>query len=177
MSGERPKVTLKQFVSAGEVFLHGDGKTFEILPVSLFRNGDKTILRVGRSTYWFDEDGTFDGVRFSLADGTDPKDAMALANAIGTCPDNRGRAPETSFFSEEMDEHKDEIALWPEDAEEKGPLPVEPPKPPLLFTECCDCGWMLPRMIRTSDSSVRFSVECPRCGEFFEGRGSDSKPS
>jgi len=44
------------------MFVHGDGKTFEILPLSIFPSSDTTVLRIGRTIYIFDKDGGYDGV-------------------------------------------------------------------------------------------------------------------
>lgn len=164
----RYQLRIKPFVSAGEVFLHGDGKTFEILPLSVFPSGDSTIIRIGRSTYWFQQDGTYDGPEF-CAVGMEERESLALSAALGTCKDNRGRAPDTAYFSEGSPGYRRETALWPTKPELRGAVAVEAPSPPMLFTRCCDCGWMLPRVVKAENPDVKVEIECPRCGKHWGG--------
>jgi hypothetical protein len=157
-------VRIKPFVSAGEVFVPGSGRGFEILPLSIFPSSDGTILRIGRSTYWFDAAGGYDGPEFKCGDGVD---SQAISEALGRCKDNRGRAPLDAYFAPNTRGYDNEVALWPSKPELRGPVIVEPSRPPLLFTRCCDCGWMLPRMVKCSDPTLKLEIECPRCGKHW----------
>jgi hypothetical protein len=105
---------LRCFVSAGEMFVHEDG-TFEIAPLSLWRRkGGGFIFRVGRSTYWFDQNGEYDGPEFKLdRDVMTPERQAGFMDALKSCPDNRNHAPADAYFHVEADGWKDETALWP----------------------------------------------------------------
>lgn len=168
-------VRIRPFVSAGEIFVHGDGKTWETLPLSVFPSGDNTIVRIGRTTYWFREDGAYDGPE-AMTKGMEEAEASSLGEALGRCKHNRGRAPGYAYFAEGSRGHDAETSLWPKKPEAQGPVPTDPLKPPMLFARCCDCGWMLPGI--DADPQVQGAVRilCPRCGKTWEASSLSSAP-
>lgn len=165
-------VRIKPFVSAGDVFLHGDGKTWEIVPLSVFPSGDNTIVRIGRTTYWFAPDGAYGGPEFCMVD-PDPAAHARIGEDLGRCKNNRGRAPSYAYFQPDTRGYHNEIALWPKKPELQGPMSVEPPRPPMIFARCCDCGWMLPTTIEADDPATKVKIACPRCGKKW---GSEREP-
>jgi hypothetical protein len=94
--------------------MHGDGRTFEVLPLSVFRlRAGGTVIRIGRTTYWFNENGRYDGPEFQ-ADGAMPEaEQKLLAEALAAGKHNRDRAPETAYFAEGTPGHASETAIWP----------------------------------------------------------------
>lgn len=56
------------FCRSAEPFVHEDG-TVELAPFQVFRspNGG-TVMRLGRNTYWFDEQGRYTGCECGIAD-------------------------------------------------------------------------------------------------------------
>ena len=167
------RVHIKPFVSAGEILVHGDGRTWEVVPLSVFDAGSMTVVRVGRTTYWFDgEDGKYDGSEFNLS-GADLADLGNFREQMGRVRDNRGRAPAEAYFDPSRDHYRYEVALWPKDSSKVGPVPVPTVVAPAgVTTRLCDCGWMLPRVVEASQGSVEVKVECPCCGKFWAGSGS-----
>ena len=88
-------------MSRGVVFLHEDGKTFEMAPLHIFRTRDgDTVIRIGRNILTLDESGNFDGEECHL-DGIDAAEiGEQLAEALKQSVANQGQAPESLYFSE-----------------------------------------------------------------------------
>lgn len=105
-------IKLQPFVSAGEVFLHDDGVSFEVVSLSLFQLDDGfTIFRIGRNTYVFNSDGSYDGPE--CMPDPDGVDLGVIVRALETCSQNRNRRPEKAYFNEGSPGWKAETAIWP----------------------------------------------------------------
>jgi hypothetical protein len=164
-----PIIRIKPFVSSGDVFVRGDGRDFEIVPISFFPDKDGwSIFRVGRTTYWFNADGEYDGPEFAcLGDRAMVTD---IGEALGLCKHNRGKAPTYSYFAPDTRGYAAETALWPKEGIEAAKKQFEaehgPVTQPMTFGRMCDCGWLLPRRMIMPDPNVKgVGVECPRCGK------------
>lgn len=103
-------IVLKPFVSAGELFVDTKGNP-SLVPLSLFQTeSGSIILRVGENTYWFDEDGVYDGPEARFPS---PPDAKHVAALLEESTRNRGRAPAEAYFEPGCPGHDAETALWP----------------------------------------------------------------
>ena len=94
--------------SRGIVLMHEDGKTIEMAPMQVFRqrNGN-TIIRIGRNTLHFLEDGTFDGEECACSAGAKQEEIVA---ALQQSAANQGQPPETTYFEEGTRGWEDETA-------------------------------------------------------------------
>lgn len=108
-------------MSRGVVFLHEDGKTFEMTPLQVFHGGGgQTIIRIGRNALFFDKDGKFDGTESSV-DGISPDspEAAMLREAFEVQGRLRGLPPEEPYFQPGTPGHAAETRAW-------GSVRVEP---------------------------------------------------
>lgn len=103
-------------VSAGEAFMREDG-TVEMVPMQVFRLKDgRFVFRLGRTTFWFDEDGTYDGVEFAaggLGISAGSETAWIIETALNDGKKNRGKPPGCPYFEEGSPGWKAEVAGWP----------------------------------------------------------------
>ena len=128
------------FVSAGEVYLRQDGEV-ELVPLQFFRSGKHTIFRIGNTTYWFDENGKFDGPEVHASALTQEQN-QKLQAALLESADKVGKRPEEAYFGEGSPGHAAEVAGWPKEKDVPQARPEEvvyrvgetgvvPKKPPL----------------------------------------------
>lgn len=104
---------LQTFVSSGECFKLPGSDVVHVVPVQLFRTKSGTILRIGDTTFWFDENGVYDGPEFIFPEGITDEQALALAEKLDAAVKNRNRAPEKAYFNVDSDGHDAEVAEWP----------------------------------------------------------------
>lgn len=126
---------LKPFVSAGEVFMHEDGETFEVAPLSLFQLEDgQVVLRIGRNTYWFDPDGNYDGPECvtppvpgasSMSDEEiirrSNRRFKPLMDALTQCKQHRNQRPKMAYFETGTPGYRAETAIWPKQQRTRKP--------------------------------------------------------
>ena len=106
-------------MSRGVVMLHGDGKTFEMAPLQVFRGPNGyTCIRYGRNVLFFDKDGGFDGTESTLNGVADAKAvADELRHAFEAQQQNRGQPPEYPYFGPWREDFRAaELAAWPAEA-------------------------------------------------------------
>ena len=120
---------LKAFVSRGEPVLREDG-TMDMVPVQLIDKGDgRSILRVGNTTFWFDEHGNYDGTEHAFPRRPPDAEMARITDMLEQSPGNRGFAPETPYFQPGSKGYRDEVRGWEEAARD---LPE--PKKQTLYT-------------------------------------------
>lgn len=104
----------------GIVFVHDDGKTFEVIPLQIFvSKNNMTVIRIGNNTIWFDKDGGFDGTESKLAEvSVDGERARLIQEAFEIQGENRGLAPETPYFPIGTPAYEAETRSWPDGAKE-----------------------------------------------------------
>jgi hypothetical protein len=99
-------------VSSGEPVLREDG-TVEVVPLQVFRlHNGATVIRLGRTTIWFNEQGKLDGTEH-LTVGLSAEQKQALVDALEASRGNRGRAPTEPYFQPGEKGHAAEVAGWP----------------------------------------------------------------
>jgi len=87
-------------MSRGVVFLHEDGKTFELAPFQVFLSGNTTIIRIGRNTFFFNADGRFDGTEAQVVGfRPDSPEAQMLHEAFELQGRYKGLPPDEPYFS------------------------------------------------------------------------------
>ena len=106
-------------MSEAVVMLHEDGKSFEMVPLQVFRapNG-YTCIRYGRNVLFFNKDGSFDGTESTL-NGVlaEPAFAEELKQAFAQQRDNHGKPPLYPYFGPWREDFRAaELAAWPPDA-------------------------------------------------------------
>jgi len=91
---------LMGIVSQGEVFMGPDGK-LQVLPFEVIPFDDGwLVIRIGRTTYWFNDKGEYDGVETKPPDGmmSDEVYERELLTLLKRCRENRGKLPEEPYF-------------------------------------------------------------------------------
>ena len=93
----------------GVALVHDDGVTIEMAPMQIWRqkNGT-TVLRLGRNTFYFNDDGTYDGSEHAMNAGS-----PQLEEALKISAENRGLAPDTPYFPPGSPGHAEETRAWP----------------------------------------------------------------
>jgi hypothetical protein len=111
------KIRLQPFVSAGETILRKDG-SMEVVPMQLFpRRGGGAILRIGDSTFWFNDDGSYDGPEHSFPNRRLTEiEAMEISKLLEGCKESRGLAPERPYFEPGTEGWRNELEGWPPEA-------------------------------------------------------------
>jgi len=111
------KIRLQPFVSAGETIVRKDG-TMEVVSMQLFpRSGGGAILRIGDSTFWFNDDGSYDGPEHSFPNRRLTEiEALEMSELLEGCKESRGLAPESPYFEPGTEGWRNEIAGWPPEA-------------------------------------------------------------
>lgn len=105
---------LQTFVSAGECIKLPGSDVVHMVPMQLFRTkGGGTILRIGDTTFWFDENGVYDGPEFVFPKGVTDEQAEAIAEMLDAAVKNRNRAPEKAYFDHGCDGRDAEVEGWP----------------------------------------------------------------
>jgi len=109
-------VRLKPFVSSGEVVMRDDGSV-DVCPIQVIKlsGGVGTVIRIGRSTLWFQHDGTFDGVEMKLTEGSSKEFTDMLAQRLDECRHNRGKKPGEAYFDAGSKAGKAEAEGWPKE--------------------------------------------------------------
>ena len=101
-------------MSKGVVFVHEDGKTFEMAPLQVFISaGGQTAIRIGRNVLFFEKDGRFDGTESSV-DGLahDSPEGELLLEAFEVQGKNKGLAPDDPYFQPGTPGHAAETRAW-----------------------------------------------------------------
>lgn len=108
-------------MSKGVVFVHEDGKTFEMAPLQVFISSGQTVIRIGRNTLFFDKDGRFDGTE-SKVDGLSPdsEEAKAIREAFEAQGEYKGLPPDEPYFKPGSPGHAAEVRSWPHGQQEDG---------------------------------------------------------
>jgi len=105
---------LQTFVSAGEVFKLPGSNELHILPMQLMRmRSGMTVLRIGDMTYWFDENGEYDGPEMVFPDGISDEKAEEVRVALERCRNRRDTRPASAYFHEGCDGYDAEVGAWP----------------------------------------------------------------
>ena len=101
-------------MSKAVVFVHEDGKTFEMTPLQVFISaGGQTAIRIGRNVLFFDKDGTFDGTESSVAGFShDSPEAALIREAFELQGRYKGMAPEEPYFQPGSPGHAAETRAW-----------------------------------------------------------------
>jgi hypothetical protein len=93
------------------VLLHEDGKTFEMAPFQVFRSASgQTVIRIGRNTLWFGENGKFDGTECSMIDPSEEESQAVTAAHMRT---TKGLPPDEPYFQPGSPGHESETRAWP----------------------------------------------------------------
>lgn len=102
----------------GVVFVHEDGKTFEMAPVQVFMgiNG-MTLIRIGRNVLFFDRDGKFDGTESKTLAANDPELMKKITEAFEVQGDNKGIVPDEPYFHPGHPNYEHETRSWPTPSE------------------------------------------------------------
>lgn len=108
-------IYLKPFVSAGEVFRLPGSSEIHILPMQLFQVPSGTILRIGDMAYHFDRNGVYDGVETKLRGVPEIQEKLnEVADLLADCErENRGNAPNTTYFEPGSPGYAAETGGWP----------------------------------------------------------------
>lgn len=85
-------------MSRGVCFRLPDGSVV-LLPLHVFRSGESTVIRIGDTALYFNEDGTFDGEECHMT-GAGEQDMAQLQSMLKESGENQGEAPETPYFGE-----------------------------------------------------------------------------
>ena len=109
-------------MSRGVVFVHEDGKTFEMAPLQVFISaGGQTAVRIGRNVLFFDKNGKFDGTESSLAGiDADSDEAAAVRDAFERQGEYKGLPPEDPYFQPGSPGHAAETRAWASAEREDG---------------------------------------------------------
>lgn len=109
-------------MSKGVVFVHEDGKTFEMAPLQVFIGGSgQTVIRIGRNALFFDKDGRFDGTESHVAGfGPDSEEARVIREAFEAQGEYKGLPPEEPYFQEGTPGHAAEVRAWASARREDG---------------------------------------------------------
>lgn len=103
-------------MSKGVVFVHEDGKTFEMAPVQVFISGSgrQTVIRIGHNTLYFNQDGTFDGseARVTGIHKRSPE-AELIREAFELQGKNKGLPPDEPYFVPGTPGYDNETRPWP----------------------------------------------------------------
>jgi hypothetical protein len=99
-------------VSSGIVFLREDG-TIEMPAFQVMRIRGVTVIRIGRNTLWFTEDGKFDGTECSTDGLGIHPEISALQAAFEQSARNDGQRPATAYFQPDSNGYDVEVAWWP----------------------------------------------------------------
>ena len=101
---------LKELLHRGIVFVHEDGKTFEMAPVQLFAGPTgETVLRIGRNILVFTAEGEFDG---SYSKHDPVSSAKTITRALVEQEENLHQPPPEPFFAAPTDGHTAETSRW-----------------------------------------------------------------
>jgi len=98
----------------GVVFVHEDGKTFEMAPLQVFRSGSgQTAIRIGNNILFFDTDGSFDGTESHVA-GLAPgsPEASLLTEAFELQGQYKGLPPDEPYFMPGTPGYAAETRSW-----------------------------------------------------------------
>lgn len=101
-------------MSRGVVFVHEDGKTFEMAPFQIFIGGSgQTVLRIGSNAFFFDKNGKFDGTESHVAGHAPDSPAASLfKQAFDLQGQNQGLAPDKPYFTPGTPGHEAETRGW-----------------------------------------------------------------
>jgi hypothetical protein len=101
-------------MSKGIVFVHEDGKSFELAPLQVFigRNG-WTFIRIGRNMLFFDQHGRFDGTESHPGGITvDSPEAKLIQEAFAVQGQYRGLPPDEPYFQPGTPGYEAETRAW-----------------------------------------------------------------
>ncbi len=109
-------------MSKGVVFVHEDGKTFEMAPLQVFiGGGGQTVIRIGRNALFFDKDGRFDGTESSVSGlSPDSPEAKAIREAFEAQGEHKGLPPDEPYFRPGSPGHAAEVRAWASARKEDG---------------------------------------------------------
>lgn len=111
-------------MSKGVVFVHEDGKTFEMAPLQVFIGGSgQTVIRIGRNVLFFDKNGQFDGTEskmVALTPDSEKEEARAIRAAFEAQGEHKGLAPEEPYFQPGTKGHTAETRAWASARHEDG---------------------------------------------------------
>jgi len=98
----------------GVVFVHEDGKTFEMAPLQVFRSGSgQTAIRIGNNVLFFDTDGSFDGTESHVAGmAPDSPEASLLTEAFVLQGEYKGLPPDVPYFEPGTPGYEAETRSW-----------------------------------------------------------------
>ena len=100
-------------MSKGVVFVHEDGKTFEMAPLQVFISGKQTVIRIGRNTLYFDQDGAFDGSESHTSGlAMDSPEAARIREAFDLQGQNKGLAPDEPYHTPGTTGYANETRAW-----------------------------------------------------------------
>lgn len=101
-------------MSRGIVFVHEDGKTFEMAPLQVFiSGGGQTVIRIGRNALFFNQDGTLDGSESHVSGLTpDSPEVALIQQAFELQGQNKGLSPDDPYFVSGTPGHAAETRSW-----------------------------------------------------------------
>ena len=120
-------------MSKAVVFVHEDGKTFEMAPLQVFiGGGGQTLIRIGRNVLFFDKDGRFDGTESRVDElPQDSPEAEMLREAFAVQGSYKGLPPDEPHFQPGSPGHEAETRSWPDaEREPSGSTYVAVPRKP-----------------------------------------------
>lgn len=100
-------------MSKGVVVVHEDG-TFELAPMQVWRNNKgSTVIRLGRNTFFFNEDGTYDGSEHKAGPfPAESPEAKAITEALEVAGKSKGLAPEDPYYQPGTPGWQRETQAW-----------------------------------------------------------------
>ena len=120
-------------VSSGEAVLRTDGSV-EVVPFQVLRTpGGRTVIRIGRTTFWFTEKGEFDGPEH-LMSGLTNEQKQTVLQTLEDTKRNRGRAPAEPYFQPGTQASQAELAGWPKEDPAPKQSPVDETRGPKVYT-------------------------------------------